>query len=49
MNQKICVYEPSSTLGQILRVAVIIGGVAFAIFGGLIITGLEYISGGGGD
>lgn len=47
MKPKIYVYEPASTLGQIFRVAVIIGGVALAIVGGLIITGLEWISGGG--
>ena len=48
MNQKIYIYEPASTISQIFRVAVIIGGIAFAIVGGLIITGLEWISGGGG-
>lgn len=45
MKPKIYIYEPSSAIGQIFRVAVIIGGIAFAIIGGLIITGLEWISG----
>ena len=49
MNQKIDIYEPSSTLGQIFRVAVMIGGVVFAVVGGLLINGLEWISGGGSD
>lgn len=49
MNPKIDVYEPASMLTQVFRVAVIIGGIAFAIVGGLIINGLEWISGGGCD
>ena len=49
MKPKIYIYEPASKWSQLFRVAVIIGGVAFAIVGGLIITGLEWISGGGGD
>ena len=49
MKPKIDIYEPSSTLGQIFRVAVMIGGLALAIAGGLIINGIEWISGGGND
>ena len=49
MNHKIDIYEPSSTLGQLFRGAIMIGGIVFAVVGGLIINGLEWISGGGGD